>query len=339
MRYLGFLFLLLLSSCVDNSEDPRLIPDVYVTGVFQNSNRLTAAYWKNGQKFELPEGVGRSYANVIVVSGDDIFIAGVIYGMDNVSMPVLWKNGELISLTKPDSLGINSIAWVTSLVVKDEDVYVGGAIDKNDDDIINTTAVIWKNGQLVELSNAFNKQVNSISISGEDVYVGSNDGYWKNGIFKSLQNVGYLNSTQIVGENIFNVGEVYIPTPYNSVAVFWKNDSTFFLQEADNFDSSRGISIAVSGNDIHVVGYIFDGSKSSTEALIGYWKNGKLIKVLGSPVCQVTSIAVFEKDVYVSGNVYNHDYYNGYSHGLYWLNGKAIVIPDSEIITSIFVKR
>jgi hypothetical protein len=340
MRFRCVIFLMFLSSCIDNSI-PELVPDVYIAGntrtVINGLERSTATFWKNGEQFKLPGGIVGSQANVIKVSGDDIFIAGTIYDDYNTNIPVLWKNGEFIQLALPDSMGTNCMSWVSSLEVNGSDVYIGGAIDKNDDNTINTTAVLWKNGQLIELSNAYNKQVTSISISGEDVFVGRNDGYWKNGVFIPVRKAGhlsYLGATQLAKGDVFNAGTVY--TPYNyDIAVFWKNDSSIFMNGGENFDSSKGIFIEVSEDGVHLVGYIFNSYESSDKMLIGYWKNGNLEKLLGSHGTEVKSLTVFERNVYISGKILDE---RNNSLGVYWVNGKTLGIPGSEVINSIFVK-
>ncbi len=165
--------------------------DLYVAG----SILSVAKYWKNGIEQELAEGTSSSS---IVVSGNDVFVAGEEYddllpdvnGRPPVSAKY-WKNGNPVSLTD-GSIG----AGTTSIVVSGSDVYVAGV--QFDGLIIDGTAngiaKYWKNTSPINLTDGSTDAIaNSIAVSGTDVYVAGTEygtfgiaKYWKNGTLKNL---------------------------------------------------------------------------------------------------------------------------------------------------------
>ena len=108
--------------------------DVYVAGKVWNYKSTKAAYWKNGELFELTDGRFVASAYSIFVSGDDVYVAG-----DDGQKATYWKNGEAFTLTN----GGNN-ATARSIFISGDDVYVAG------DD--GHTAKYWKNDMLVNLT-------------------------------------------------------------------------------------------------------------------------------------------------------------------------------------------
>jgi len=134
--------------------------DVYVAGVVNN----TAMLWKNGTPRRLDEGW--SSANAVFVSGADVYIAGVI---DNTA--TLWKNGVAQRLSGGNS---RVATWAGSIFVKDNDVYVAGYRQAQNE---RYEAMLWKNNApqpLIDKSNnpKANSHAQSVFVSGKDVYVG-----------------------------------------------------------------------------------------------------------------------------------------------------------------------
>jgi len=182
--------------------------DVYVAGAAIRISRDVgplvigmAKYWKNGIPVNLSDGSASAFATAIVVSGNDIYAAGVI--RNGVTDPgdgytnrrgIFWKNGVPSYLTD----GTTDVS-VNAMAISGNDVYIAGT--QSDGKLVNgsraSVAKYWKNGVAIILSDGSNSaEANSIAISGNDVYVAGfeyegpplHNGfpasvakYWKNG--------------------------------------------------------------------------------------------------------------------------------------------------------------
>ncbi len=169
--------------------------DVYVVGNEQHADVNKAILWKNGKPQYLSGG---SYATSVFVSGDDVYVAG-----GNGLRGMVWKNGvEQILFSSGDN------SYASSIYVAGEDVYVAGYEAQWDytysfDDYVYgpAKAMLWKNGVPTPLTNGSqDAKANSISVSGDDVYVvgykGDTAVIWRNGIANSLGK-GYASSVFI----------------------------------------------------------------------------------------------------------------------------------------------
>ena len=158
--------------------------DVYVVGNEKHADFNKAILWKNGKPQYLSGG---SYATSVFVSGNDVYVVG-----GNGLRGMVWKNGvEQILFSSGDS-------YASSVFVAGEDVYVAGYEVQRDytysfDDYVYGPAkpMVWKNGVPTPLTNGSqDAKANSISVSGDDVYVvgykGDTAVIWKNGIANSL---------------------------------------------------------------------------------------------------------------------------------------------------------
>jgi FKBP-type peptidyl-prolyl cis-trans isomerase len=106
-----------------------------------------AAYWKNGQTKVLT--TEESLATAVAVSGNDVYVAGVVGdnaknfypGYGNPGVGKYWKNGQPIELTGAESV------YPTGIAVAGSDVYIVG-IDSR-----NAAYTLLKNGQRIVVSN------------------------------------------------------------------------------------------------------------------------------------------------------------------------------------------
>lgn len=191
-------------------------------------------------------------------------------------------------------------------------------------------AKLWKNGELVELSNPEDKFATSIFVDGEDVYVsGYGTGpydyrgyYWKNGnqvaIGAAVDNYRikevfvYENDVYLVGTGVFGGG---------FEGCYWKNGSLVSLPACND-----AFSIFVDHSGIYVAGNDYD---DGTYAEIPkYWKNGIPYTLSHSGVGGSTrSILVKDGDVYISGYVEN---LAGNRVATIWKNGVAVSLTDGS---------
>jgi hypothetical protein len=136
--------------------------DVYVAGYedFPKGDKYggwnsVATLWKNGAPTRLGNLATRSDANLVFVSGEDVYAAGWDEGS-----PALWKNG---TAARPNFT-------VKSLFVTDRKVYV--ATEDGRSESGKNAATLLVNDKATQLSNPENDgYAQSVFVSGKDVYV------------------------------------------------------------------------------------------------------------------------------------------------------------------------
>jgi hypothetical protein len=252
--------------------------DVYVagySGCFPGP--VCATLWKNGAiDYQLN---ARTTAFVsIFVAGSDIYLCGY-----EGKSPALWKNGVRQSLGSLDTLDYDA-CFLKSIFVSRENVYMAGQLlhkrDQRDDGngnyILNSTAILWKNGEILTLTNdGHHADANSVYVSGEDVYVAGKDGgdavLWKNGELQHLDLIfggisGSANSIFVYNGDVYVAGrETFQLLPRNlwDIATLWKNGK---MQDLAVERLAGANSVFVFGGDVYVAGYKNNFAES--------WKNG-----------------------------------------------------------------
>lgn len=174
-----------------------------------------------------------------------------------------------------------------------------------------------------------------------DIYMGGELGdsttYWKNGKAISLDKKGmFANAVTVSGKDTYLAGLIAVKDSLtnNSTAraVYRKNGNIVFL--TDGRTAAVATAIAVSGTDVYVAGYEYNGDKNiaepvhSQKSIAKYWKNGiPVILTDGHANASATAIAVKGTDVYVAG--YEKD---EISVARYWKNGKQTALKiDSNL--------
>ena len=209
-----------------------------------------------------------SDAYSVFVSGRDVYVAGydIEYG------PCLWKNHKGSKL--PGKMNYDGRA--TAVFVSGSDVYVAGYLFSRQGG--KDIAVLWKNNELVELSNGtVNVRAYSVFVSGNDVYVAGEENsgsskamLWKNNTPVPLQGDVFdhhiAKSVFVVGNDVYVAGEAR-KGGNDFHAVLWKNNVMAQLGS-----KAKATSVAVSDNNVYVVGYETDTQETQTRAAI--WKNG-----------------------------------------------------------------
>jgi hypothetical protein len=125
--------------------------------------------------------------------------------------------------------------------------------------------------------------------------------------------------------DVYLAGGVVANTGF-SEAVYWKNGVAVKLV-TDSSSNSGAVSIAVSGSNVCVAGYV---TVNGTEAPV-YWENG-VIKSLPNAAMQIFphSIAISGNDVYFVGVIFG----NGTETAAYWKNGVLNTLLSTETYSS-----
>lgn len=263
-----------------------------------------------------------------VTDTNDIYVVGYEKNASNVSVAKLWKNGEATDLSDGQKEGV-----AKSVYVAGSDVYVAGFVTNAAG---RKVATLWKNGVATSLSDGTgNADATSVIVVGNDVYVAGadmvgvklNPVFWKNGsrIVLPMEAGGLgggADGIYVQGSNIFVAGHE-LPQK----AKYWRNAvSTVMPAEGANTFLVRGI--AVSGNDIYVVG------TANVNAVFRarLWKNGVLEDLnLGSYLSTAAGVFVAGSDVYVAGSEAEA---NNLVYGKIWKNGVATkLISESNSVT------
>ncbi|MDB5090450.1 MAG: hypothetical protein JWR09_4444 [Mucilaginibacter sp.] len=222
--------------------------DIYVAGESTNANGsiTSATYWKNGVRHIL----NGARANVIAVSGSDIYIGGFGYYPDAVSA-LYWKNDNVINLT-PTS----EYAEVNGISLNGSDVYLSGFVrSSNSWDL----ATYWKNGVPVQLEpDTTNSFANAMYINGTDLYFGGSiytkSGslkkayYWKNGNSNKLTDQGNILGIMVNGPDVYMAGSFRDANDLSNAA-YWLNgkmvplSSSYYLSDNSNVAFAWGIVV------------------------------------------------------------------------------------------------
>ncbi|MDR2271238.1 MAG: hypothetical protein LBF27_10070 [Sphingobacterium sp.] len=257
--------------------------DIYVAG-----NSLgQAVYWKNGQEIKLEKDERASnHAYSIMVKNGDVYVSGFYrYRSSDGEWHDLaryWKNGHLVELP----VGSNDFSYAKSISAVNDDLYIIGRATDNYDDLY------WKNGQIQETINEL-KVVSGISQMQGNVYaVGATQigqpGYWKNGRTESLSGIlGLATCIAVSGNDVYIAGvddsngngytldgRGYIDE--GDIGKCWKNGQLLANLKDTEYTIYKPLSMAVSGNDVYIVGYATDGRNIAPPKIM---KNGQIIKL------------------------------------------------------------
>lgn len=257
--------------------------DVYVAGDIYTSGYVTEqpALWLNGNLVDVysANSIGNSqwaYGTSVYGSGNDVYelIIGYI-NYTELNTKVLYKN-HIFWKT------ISNMDDCNSVFVSGSDVYIAGY---NSNTV--TVPTIWKNGTVQTLPyQGKGGEAEAVYVSGGDVYVAgevfSLNGQsvatiWKNGVAQTLDNGSsypnaILGSIYVSGNNVYVAGTEYINTLVeNTMPTVWKNGVAQTLPTNGAY-TAMAYSIAVSGSDVYVAGYVVPNGSNDNVATL--WKNG-----------------------------------------------------------------
>lgn len=339
--------MILLIGCTNSGNStasPKGI-DIYLAGYESNGNLSIAKYWKNGTPKLLSDNNTPGVATSIFYSGSDLYVASREFEGNSIG-PVakIWKNNMPTALTDG-----TTDAEVNSIWVSGPDVYVAGgeaAYAPN----VGGGAEYWKNADRVILTDGKQSAMaRAITVSGGDIYVVGEEKQfiltspttgkivsaakiWKNGIAASLTDGRSMDSgaTAVVlaGSDVYAAGWEFesVGSEVRASARLWKNGQSIPLA---NGEDTIATSIAVSLNDVYVVGTKYIGNTS----VAMYWKNGQPFQLADGRVpSTATAVSVLGTEVYIAGSEGNY--------AKYWNNGISYNLTDGKFrasANSIFV--
>jgi len=251
-------------------------------------------YWKN-QIFIPVSGAG--YIYYIAIAGTSVYTSG----RDSHNNIAYWVNNNEVNLQSaintpfPNphviALSETGMALSGSNVLVSARIYVenwttnpAGSFDNN--------GLLWTNGSLqlfgtggVYLGTNFPSTVGITSV-GPDNYVAGilpdsvqTSGYWKNGVFNSLNNENFIPACiTSAGSDIYIGGFTNNPaTSPNVQGVYWKSGTFVSIANA-----ARLISMVIDNNDVYALG--IDNNNNNV-----VWKNGAVFVTMGPASLQLTT--------------------------------------------------
>lgn len=266
---------------------------VYVAGK-QTGTTTVATLWVDGDKTELSDLTKDSAANVVFVSGNDVFVGG---NEGNVS--TIWKNPGPTVEAFSMSDGTNP-ASIRSLIKEGENLYAAGFENNGTHDL----AVLWQGGEKQILSDgSFDTVINSLYVYGGDVYLGGSEIYsapiispavtFKGTQATLLDNNSEVKSLYVMNEDIYAVGTTQDAGV--TKAAYWKN-GTLVDSRADAVFNSVVVN---SAGDVFVGGVL-----NNLTAVV--WKNigaseEEILLSDGSVSAGVNSLFLVGGDLYAAG--------------------------------------
>jgi hypothetical protein len=315
---------------------------VYIVGESYNSEgMLTACYWVDGSRVELPGG---DWATDIFVSNGTVYTSGT-----SGANACYWINDTRYDLPGDGGEG-------EAIAVHDNDVYVAGWY--------NDGSCYWKNGERIDLTTNAESQAFAVGIrSNGDVYVGgyymNNHHYyipcfWKNGNRTNLPipsgGDGEVYDIAFMDGNMrYYAGYTLRPDNFAGLvpkACYWRHTTRTDLPlggSSMDIYGATGWGITIDGEDVYVAGYTdwyeFWGQEETTGGSFPqYWKNSTIHDLEGGPLTNFGTGVAYDIRV-ADGNVVavgaatrDSSYYDSYLSACYWLNGERhYLVKQSQV--------
>ncbi|MEI2273534.1 hypothetical protein OHD16_15405 [Sphingobacterium sp. ML3W] len=252
--------------------------DIYVLGSVGGQ----VVYWKNGQetRFRKDEGDSNVAYSIAILKGD-VYVAGFYRDYNDNKMvfhdlAMYWKNGQPVKLPAPMNYIHSAATYIANV---DDDIYIIG---------YGLKQLYWKNGQLVETINEL-KNVSAIAQLQGNVYAvgktrAGQAAYWNNGHTVSLSSMdGLAMCIAVSGSDVYVAGvDDSNGSGYKDdgdVGKCWKNGQLLAELKGTDYFIYRPTSIAVSDNDVYIVGEAQIGSSGYG---VRFLKNGQIMSL--SPI-------------------------------------------------------
>ncbi len=305
----------------------KSIPVVYVAGYENSGAGQKAVLWIDGVATQLSEL--ESNAASVFVSGDDVYVAGMVFNENYMRIATLWKNGVAQPLSDKTTI-------TNSVFVSDDDVYIAG-IEYAGRNV--PYARFWENGTMSNINEGSYSNARSVFVSDGDVYVAGDEStangdsaatLWVNGEMQTLSTAYSFAYSVCVSD-----GDVYVAGyEYNAsnvpCAAIWKNGVIQQLNDGAS-GSSFAYSVSVSGGDVYVTGYAM--IDMVRKAML--WKNGTA-QTLSETESWPSSVFASDCGVYVAGYSFNAA---EQSIATLWINGTPETLSENvSNANSVFVK-
>lgn len=255
----------------------------------------------------------------------------------------LWKNGKDIPLENNEFY-----SDAEAVVVKNQDIYVVGAIVRPHEECV---ATMWKNGKTQKLTDGIKTAyTKSLCIDNNNIYVlgAKYDSInyvvkvWKNGISTDVirsDNWIDVSSMFIYKEDVFICGHEQNGDRdeqryrNNSIAKIWKNGKAQNLTDGHN--NAYALSLYIENGIVYVVGFEIENNKYTAKL----WIDGKAQNISDSKNNTIAnSIFISKGNVYIAGR----ETINGIEVAKLWINGKAQNLSNGNyrsIASSVFVHK
>ena len=314
---------------------------MYIVGESYNSEgSLTACYWVDGSRVELPGG---DWATDIFVSNGTVYTSGT-----SGANACYWINETRYDLPGNGGEG-------EAIAVDGDDVYVAGWY--------NDGSCYWKNGERIDLTTNAESQAFAIGLRyNGDVYVGgyymNNNHYyipcfWKNGNNRTNLPIpsggdGEVYDIAFMDGNMRYYAGYVLKTSsfagYTPTAVYWRHTTRTDLPLGGSTWDIYGAGaygITIDGDDIYVAGYTdwfeFTGQEETTGGSFPqYWKNSTIYDLEGGPLTNFGTGVAYDIRV-ADGNVVavgaatrDSSYYDSYLSACYWINGELHYLVEQN---------
>jgi len=340
--------------------------DVFVGGSFTDAGGVSGANniarWDGTQWHTVgaPYAIGGwgDYVSAIAISGTDVFVGGSFTdagGVSGANSIARW-NGSTWNAVGPTP---SITGTVSTIAISGTDVFVGGSFTDAGGVSGANNIARWDGANntwnLVGGAGAINGFVNTIALSGTDVYVGgffisaggvsgaNNIARW-DGANNTWNLVGganainnFVNTIALSGTDVY-VGGFFISAGGVSGADYiarWNGTTWSGLLSGTFGINSPAVvnTIAISGTDVFVGGSFTDAGGVSGANNIARWNgttwSGLLSGTFGINSPAVNTIAISGTDVFVGGSFTNAGGNNANDHLTRW-TGSAFVPPGSE---------
>jgi hypothetical protein len=339
--------------------------EVYVGGTFTNAGNVPGANriarW-DGTQWHAVGGANAISGPVydIAISGTDVYVGGFFFnagGVPGADYIARW-NGTTWSGLLSGTFGISNT--VNTIAISGTDVYVGGNFTNAGGVPGANNIARWDGANntwnLVGGVGAINGFVNTIAISGTDVYVGGNftsagsvsgadyiarwNGTTWSGLLSGTFGISNtVNTIAISGTDVY-VGGAFINAggvPGADYIARWNSaNNTWNLvggaSAISGFFPFVG-TIVLSGTDVYVGGFFTNAGNVPGASYIARWNSANntwnLVGAANAINAAVQDIKVSGSSVYIGGQFTNAGGNNANDHLTRW-TGSAFVPPGSE---------